>query len=172
MIFACSNSTKVVTAMIAAQGESGMEKGRCKLLVIHPDATVSEALFHYLRVFADHIEWCQEGIEGIRRCYQQWYDVVLVARWLRDMDAFELVEKVRLRDQKVPFIILVESVNETLIREAKRVGQCTLCALSVGFHPLEAFLLEMLQKKSRRIPQSPGAGKEPASTKNTVDCRS
>lgn len=120
--------------MIAARGESGMEKGKCKLLVIHPEVTGSEALFHYLRVFADHIEWCQEGIEGTRRCYLQRYDVVLVARWLRNMDAFELVEKVRLRDQKVPFIILVESVNEPLIGGAKRMGQCTLCTLSVGFH--------------------------------------
>ncbi|MFQ5874702.1 MAG: hypothetical protein ACE5JL_13025 [Dehalococcoidia bacterium] len=126
-----------------------METGALRLLVIHPDAAVGEALSQPLHSFAGHSEWCQEGVEGIRRCYQQWYDVVLVARWLRDMDAFELMEKVRLRDQKLTFIILVEAVTEAMTRQARGIGRCKLCSLAAGSRALEALLEEMLQKGSR-----------------------
>jgi DNA-binding NtrC family response regulator len=126
-----------------------MEIRDFRLLVIHPDAAVGEDLSQRLHIFAGHSEWCQEGVEGIRRCYLQWYDVVLVARWLRDMDAFELMEKVRLRDQKVPFIILVEAVTEAMTRQAREIGRCKLCSLTADFRTLEALLEEMLQKQSR-----------------------
>jgi DNA-binding NtrC family response regulator len=139
-----------------------MGNGKRRLLVIHPDATVGANLCQRLSRFADHAEWCQEGVEGIQRCYQQRYNVVLVARWLRDMDAFEVVEKVRFRDQHVPFIILAEAVHEALAREASRVGCCRLCALSAGPQPLEALLEETLRQEGRRLPRKPCGSAGPA----------
>ncbi len=126
-----------------------METGDLRLLVIHPDAAVGEDLSQRLHSFAGHSEWCQEGVEGITRCYQQWYDVVLVARWLRDMDAFELMEKVRLRDQKVTFIILIETVTEAVTQQAREIGRCELYTLTAGSRTLEALLQEMLPKRGR-----------------------
>ena len=127
-----------------------MKTGSHRLLVVHPETTVGEDLAQRLRTSIGHTEWCQEGVEGIRRCYQQRYDVVLVARWLKDMDAFELVEKVRFRDQKVPCIILLETANEAITRQARTVGRCKVCSLAAGPQVLEALLEEMLRTGGRQ----------------------
>ncbi len=128
-----------------------MGKGEYRILVIHPDAAVGEELSRYLHKLTGSIEYCPEGVEGIRRCYQQRYDMVLVARWLKDMDAFELVEKVRLRDRKIPFIILVESMNKALFQKAKQLGRCTLCWHSPDPRTLESFLEKVLSPQCPRI---------------------
>jgi DNA-binding NtrC family response regulator len=133
-----------------------MARGDFGILIVHPDATTARALFHQLQPWAGHIEWCQEGVEGIRRCYRRRYDVVFVARWLRDMGAFEFVEKVRLRVQQTTVIILVESGNETVVREARRVERCQCYSLAAPPQTLEALLQEVDRQRADKGRASSG----------------
>jgi DNA-binding NtrC family response regulator len=97
-----------------------MNKGN--LLVIDDEPMIVENIKYMLKDYADEIFTAYSGAEGLRLFDENTIHCIICDICMPSMNGVEVIEAIRQRDQKVPFIFFTGHGNLELMKEAAKYG--------------------------------------------------
>lgn len=82
-----------------------------KILVIEDETHIAEGIIFNLRKENFEVELAQDGNEGLRK-WQNWNpDLIVLDIMLPVLDGFSILKHIRLKDEKIPVLILTARAN-------------------------------------------------------------
>lgn len=79
---------------------------KIKLLYVEDDLTLSFVTRDNLQLYGYSIDYCEDGVEGLKLFNENKYDLCIFDVMLPRMDGYELAMKVRKKNQDIPIIFL------------------------------------------------------------------
>jgi len=79
---------------------------KIKLLYVEDDMTLSFVTRDNLQLYGYTIDYCEDGIEGLKMFNENKYDLCILDVMLPRMDGYELALKIRKKNQEIPIIFL------------------------------------------------------------------
>jgi len=79
---------------------------KIKLLYVEDDLTLSFVTRDNLQLYGYTIDYCEDGIEGLKMFNENKYDLCILDVMLPRMDGYELALKIRKKNQDIPIIFL------------------------------------------------------------------
>jgi two-component system, OmpR family, response regulator VicR len=79
---------------------------KIKLLYVEDDITLSFVTRDNLQLYGYTIDYCEDGIEGLKLFNENKYDLCILDVMLPRMDGYELALKIRKKNKEIPIIFL------------------------------------------------------------------
>jgi DNA-binding response OmpR family regulator len=77
-----------------------------RILVVEDDTVLADSLIRTLRQSSHAVDWIRDGVEADRVLNKPVYDLVILDLGLPRMDGFEVLRRLRLRENPFPVLIL------------------------------------------------------------------
>ncbi len=95
---------------------------KVRILLVEDDTNLGQILQEYLEVKGFDTTLCRDGLEAWQTFQQDVFDFCILDVMMPKMDGFSLAEKIRRKDQEIPFIFLT----------AKSLKEDTITGLKIG----------------------------------------
>ncbi len=79
---------------------------KIKLLYVEDDVTLSFVTRDNLKLYGYTIDYCEDGVEGLKLFNENKYDCCILDVMLPRMDGYELAMKIRRKNEEIPIIFL------------------------------------------------------------------
>ena len=95
---------------------------KIKILYVEDDVTLSFVTRDNLELYGYTIEYCEDGIEGLKMFKENKYDLCILDVMLPRMDGYELALKIRKTNQDIPIIFLTAKSRKEDKIHGLRIG--------------------------------------------------